>query len=137
MAKGRPPAPNIIQNFSEVGAVENRSNRKYYTCRHCSDNQKLQHQDNILLNHLSSLSACPNAPPKIREQARRQLVEKTALLTGTAIVDNSGSMTQSGEDNDATVTRKKRRREANTLEQFVIQAQIPGQKAESDATLLW
>ena len=119
-----------------MGAVENRSNRKYYTCRHCSDNQKLQHRDNILLNHLSSPSACPNAPLKIREQARRQLVEKKALLTGTAIVDTSGSNTQSSEDNDATITRKKRRREANTLEQFIIPAQTPGQKAESDAKLL-
>lgn len=77
-AGGRPPDSFITANFTQAEKKTGNTNRWYFTCNHC--NEKLEHRDSRLLNHIKDITKCRNAPPNIREAARHRLAEKGGIL---------------------------------------------------------
>lgn len=72
--RGRKPPPIYTENFTRLESVGNKSNRYYWKCKWCGDNEKsrgarVEGRDNKLLNHLTNPRECPGAPSSVRSQA--------------------------------------------------------------------
>jgi len=92
--KGRPPPQIVAKNFHQTGKVNNKSNRWYYKCIHCSTNgtsSRIEGRDNNHICHLTDPVRCPNVPPTVRNAAWTYLATKgveVALPSEVSISDS-------------------------------------------------
>ena len=101
--RGRPPPTIVTENFRQVGKVDNKSNRWYYECIHCSMSEgtgpHIESCDNNPIQHLTNPAKCPNVPATIRNAARTYLATKSAevALPNSASVSDGIAMDTSVE----------------------------------------
>ncbi|KAL4079473.1 hypothetical protein J3A83DRAFT_4185487 [Scleroderma citrinum] len=81
--RGRPPPTIVTENFRRVGKVNNKSNRWYYECIHCSTSEgtgpHIESRDNNPIRHLTNPASCPNVPAVVRNAARTYLATKAQV----------------------------------------------------------
>jgi len=72
MAPGRPVEKIIDENFTRLEKKDDKSNRWFWKCNHCTDAPPIEGRDGNLQGHLIDPLAvkCPNAPQDVRQQAR-------------------------------------------------------------------
>lgn len=88
---GRRPLPIILENFTELEEVANKSNRKWWKCNHCSEDpphgpKRIEGRDNNLLSHLADRRKCPNVPDAVNLNAINCLHAKGQLNVAAASV---------------------------------------------------
>src|SRR5882757_5166699 len=129
---GRPPAKILTDNFTELEKVNNKSRRKIWKCNYCTptsgNGQRIEERDNRCLLHLTNPKDCPDAPPFIRNEACKALMQKGAAIGQTEALLFRDSSTLDGipETNGpsdaagaAVVTTKKRKSGPGTLDNYV------------------
>ncbi|KAG2072123.1 hypothetical protein BDR04DRAFT_464072 [Suillus decipiens] len=83
----RPPAKILTDNFEELKRVDNKSRRKFWKCNYCTSasgsGQSIEGRDNRCLLHLTKSKECLDAPPSVRNEARRVLLQKGAAISLT------------------------------------------------------
>jgi hypothetical protein len=106
---GWPPARIISTHFERLKKLPNKSGCYYWKCIYCTDSEgsglHLEGCDSVLLQHLSNPQSCPNAPPEVRNEARRALTTKGATDANNASVPlfRAQSTSSAGDTNDAHV----------------------------------
>jgi hypothetical protein len=131
---GRPPAKILTDNFTELEKVNNKSRRKIWKCNYCTptsgNGQRIEGRDNRCLLHLTSPKDCPDAPPFVRNEARKALMQKGAAIgqmeaplfrdcsapDGTPETNGNSPPDTVG---TAVVATKKRKSGSGTLDNFV------------------
>jgi hypothetical protein len=131
---GRPPAKILTDNFTELEKVNNKSHRKIWKCNYCTptsgNGQRIEGQDNRCLLHLTNPKDCPDAPPFVRNEARKALMQKGAAIgqmeaplfrdcsapDGTPETNGNSPPDTVG---TAVVATKKRKSGSGTLDNFV------------------
>ena len=142
---GRPPAKIITENFTEIEKLDNKSNRKFWKCNYCSDDspagQRIEGRDNRCLLHLTDPKSCPDAPPKVRQDARLALMQKgihqevplfgdaaTALSINDSAGTSDADVSEPASVASSLVVVKKRKLGRVSLDGYVDHALTPSQQ---------
>ena len=128
-----PPAhctahPLVSGHFTEVGAVENKSNHKFYECNHCDDPSKIENRDSKCLLHLSDPNKCPNAPEDVHKAAVQSIQGKKQPVT-------NGESQLILQGNQLEVSKKWKG--SGSLQSWVDTALTPVQQNNADIKLFW
>jgi len=134
MPGGRPPPSIVTANFTQLEKVDNRSNRYWWKCNHCTSGAgaHIQGRDNNHIKHLTDAKKCPNCPPGIRKEAR-------IFLAGRGVKDMfldpiTAVPSCSGNESSSSVIAIKRKR-PDTLDGFVDYPLAEAQQVRANVKL--
>ena len=119
----------VSGHFTEVGAVENKSNHKYYECNHCDNPLKIENRDKKHLLHLSDPSKCPNAPEDVCKAVAQAIQGKKQPITN----GESQLILQAHLGNQLEVSKK--RKGSGSLQSWVDTALTPVWQNNADIKL--
>ena len=107
---GRKLHPFYLAHFDILEKKDDNSNKYWTQCKYCpkTPESKILHRDSRLLQHITDISACPNAPLHVRKEGLRMLDRK---LSGQA----SEGLAEGGTEGGG----KKRKTSPTVLETFL------------------
>jgi len=95
---GRPPPKFYTENFRQLEAVGNNSNRFFWACLHCSADSEssglgshIEGRDNRLYKHIAEPRLCPAAPTKARQEARQIMAGKGHVYLDVPVISSSAN----------------------------------------------